>query len=125
MTAFTVLLLISSALAALALSFYQYLFKAKKKSRLFFFLALLRFVTLFSIFVLLINPIITRKTFETVKTPLPILIDNSLSIKELGQDGIVKALTDKFSGSTALKNKYDLQLYTFAEGFETGKTPNF
>jgi hypothetical protein len=125
MTAFTVLLLISSALAALALSFYQYLFKAKKKSRLFFFLALLRFITLFSIFVLLINPIITRKTFETVKTPLPILIDNSLSIKELGQDGIAKALADKFSARTALKSKYDLQLYTFAEGFETGKTPDF
>ena len=125
MTAFTVLLLILSALAALVLSFYQYLFKAKKKSRLFFFLALLRFITLFSIFVLLINPIITRKIFETVKTPLPILIDNSLSIKELGQDGIAKALADKFSGSSVLKNKYDLQLYTFAKSFETGKAPDF
>lgn len=125
MTAFTVLLLILSAFAALALSFYQYLFKAKKKGRLFFFLAFLRFVTLFSIFVLLINPIITRKDLETVKTPLPILLDNSISINELGQDGIAKSLADKLANNSALKNKYDVQLYTFADGFETGKTPDF
>jgi len=125
MTAFTVLLLILSAFAALALSFYQYLFKAKKKGRLFFFLAFLRFATLFSVFVLLINPIITRKDLETVKTPLPILVDNSISIKELGQDGIAKSLADKLANNSALKNKYDVQLYTFADGFETGKTPDF
>lgn len=125
MTAFTVLLLILSAFAALALSFYQYLFKAKKKGRLFFFLAFLRFITLFSIFVLLINPIITRKYLETVKTPLPILVDNSISIKELGQDGIAKSLAYKLANNSALKNKYDVQLYTFADGFETGKTPDF
>ena len=125
MTASTVLLLILFAFAALALSFYQYLFKAKKKGRLFFFLAFLRFVTLFSIFVLLINPIITRKDLEVVKTPLPILVDNSLSIKELGQEGIAKALASKLSNSSALKNKYNVQLYTFADGFEAGRKPDF
>lgn len=125
MTTSTVLLLVLSALVAFALSFYQYLFKAKKKSTIFFFLAFLRFITLFSVFLLLINPVITRKELETIKTPLPVLLDNSLSIKELGQDSIAKLLADKISGNSALKNKYDVQLYTFDNDFITGKIPDF
>jgi hypothetical protein len=124
MTTSTVLLLIASALVAFGLSFYQYLFKAKR-SRVLFFLASLRFITLLAIFVLLINPVITRRSFETVKTPLPVLLDNSSSIASLGQDSLAKLLAEKFSGNTALKDKYDVQLYTFDEGFETGRQPDF
>ncbi len=125
MTASTVLLLLLSAFAAFAMSFYQYLFRAKTKGKIYFVLAFLRFVTLFSIFLLLINPIITRKDFETIKTPLPILVDNSLSIKELGQVPKAKELADKIAGNLGLKDKYDVQLYTFAETFELGKEPDF
>jgi hypothetical protein len=125
MTAPTVLLLIASAIAALGLSFYQYLFKAKSKGKMFLLLAFLRFITWFAIFVLLINPIITRKDLETVKTPLPILVDNSLSINELGQEGVVKELLEKLANNKALKDKYDVQQYNFADGFESGKAPDF
>lgn len=125
MTASTVLWLLLSVLAAFALSFYQYLFKAKKRSRLHIFLALLRFITLFSVFVLLINPVITHKDLETVKTPLPILLDNSQSIKELGQDSLAKQLSERLISNSALKDKFDVQLYAFDESFESGKTPDF
>ncbi|WP_294818318.1 hypothetical protein [uncultured Flavobacterium sp.] len=125
MTASTVLWLLLSALAAFALSFYQYLFKAKKRSRLHIFLALLRFITLFSVFVLLVNPVITRKDLETVKTPLPILLDNSQSIKELGQDSLAKHLAEKLESDSSLKDKFDIQLYTFDESFETGRVADF
>lgn len=125
MTTSTVLLLILSAIVAFALAFYQYLFKAKKGSRLLYFLAFLRFITFFSIFLLLINPVITRKQLETVKTPLPVLVDNSQSIAELEQDSIAKLLTQQLAGSSALKDKYDLQVYTFDEAFESGKQPDF
>ncbi|OYQ37234.1 hypothetical protein CHU92_08565 [Flavobacterium cyanobacteriorum] len=125
MTTSTVLLLILSALVAFGLSFYQYLFKAGKKSRLFFLLAFLRFATLFSIFLLLINPVISRKVFETSKTPLPVLIDNSSSIAVLGQDSVAKILASRIGESSKLKNKFDVQLYTFDEGFESSSNPNF
>lgn len=125
MTASTVLLLLLSAIAALALSFYQYLFKAKKKSKVFFFLAFLRFVSLFSIFVLLINPIVSKKDLEVVKTPLPVLLDNSLSVKELGQEATAKAIYDKILASKTLREKYDVQPFTFGESFEAGKQPDF
>jgi len=125
MTASTVLLLVVSALAALGLSFYQYLFKAKKRSRTLFFLAFLRFVTIFAALVLLINPVITRKDLQTAKTPLPILLDNSLSIKELGQDSLAKIIAEKLTENKVLKDKYDVQLYTFADDFEAGNAPDF
>lgn len=125
MTASTILLLVLSAFAALGLSFYQYLFKAKKKGRLFFFLAFLRFVIFFSIFLLLINPVITTRDLETVKTPLPVLVDNSQSIKELGQDSVAEILAEKISKNSALRDKYDVQLYSFADGFENADSLNF
>ncbi|WP_417357013.1 hypothetical protein [Flavobacterium sp.] len=125
MTTSTVLLIIVSALVAFALSFYQYLFKAKKKSPVFFFLAFLRFITLMAVFLLLINPVVTKQDYETVKTPLPILLDNSQSIKELGQDSIAKLLSQKITSNKALNEKYDVQLYIFDEGFEVGKEPDF
>ena len=125
MTASTILLLVLSAFAAFGLSFYQYLFKAKKKGRLFFFLAFIRFVTLFSIFLLLINPVITTKELETVKTPLPVLVDNSQSVKEMGQDSIAKIIAAKLESNKELKDKYDVQLYSFADGFERADSLNF
>lgn len=125
MTGSTILLLVLSALAAFGLSFYQYLFKAKKKGRLFFFLAFLRFITLFSIFLLLINPVITTKDLETVKTPLPIIADNSQSIKELGADNEARLLVEKLTKSKALNDKYDVQLYNFAESFENARPLDF
>ena len=88
-------------------------------------MAFLRFCTYFAIFLLLINPIITRKNYETVKTPLPILVDNSLSIQALGQDTLATQLYEQLMDNKQLKEKYDVQLFSFDEGFESGKTPDF
>src|ERR1700712_569473 len=79
----TILLLLVSILIAAGLSFYQYLYKVRIKSNVNLFLAFLRFFSIFGLLLLLINPIISRKTVETVKTPLPIVIDNSASITDL------------------------------------------
>jgi hypothetical protein len=125
MTTSTVLLLIVAAFVALALSFFQYFFKARKKGRLQFFLAFLRFCTWFSLFVLLINPVITRTVFETVKAPLPVLIDNSQSIHELGQDSIAKQLYTKITKNGPLNEKFDVQPFIFDEDFAPGKEPDF
>ncbi|RDI14392.1 hypothetical protein [Flavobacterium sp. AG291] len=125
MTASTILLLVLSAFAAIGLSFYQYIFKAKKPGRLHYFLAFLRFIAFFLVFLLLINPFITTKDLETVKTPLPILVDNSQSIKELGADSIAKLISEKLAHNKSLKDKYDVQLYSFADGFENADSLNF
>lgn len=125
MTTSTILLLLLSVLIAAGLSFYHYLYKANYKSKLHLFLAFLRFVSLFSIFVLLINPIISRKTFETTKTPLPIVVDNSQSIKELNQDNTAKELSEKLARNSKLNDKYEVQLYRFDSDFQSGNELDF
>jgi hypothetical protein len=103
------------------LSFYQYFYKNKNYNKVNILLALLRFISIFSILLLLINPIISRKTYETSKTPLPIVVDNSQSISELKQEKISKELSQKLSESSQLKDKYDVQLFSFDEDFYSNK----
>ncbi|QZL01140.1 hypothetical protein K5L04_03360 [Flavobacterium psychrophilum] len=117
----TILLIILSLVTAGGLSFYQYFYKNKNYNKVNFLLALLRFISIFSIILLLINPVISRKTYETSKTPLPIIVDNSQSISELKQEKISKELSQKLLENTQLNDKYDVQLFTFDNDFYTNK----
>ena len=119
MTTSTILLLILSVIIAAGLSFYQYLYKVKNQSKLYWFLAFLRFISLFSIFLLLINPIISRKITEIKKTPLPIVIDNSKSIFELKATKEASELYQKISENKAIAEKYDVQLFSFDDEFQS------
>ena len=119
MTTSTILLLILSVIIAAGLSFYQYLYKVKNQSKLNWFLAFLRFISLFSIFLLLINPIISRKITEIKKTPLPIVVDNSKSISELKATKEASELYLKIAENKAISEKYDVQLFSFAEEFQS------
>jgi hypothetical protein len=56
--------------------------KPKQQIKAEFVLALLRFLSLFGIILLLINPIITRNT-QIIKPSLAIVVDNSSSITAL------------------------------------------
>ena len=125
MTTTTILLLLVSLLIAAGLSFYNYFYKVANKSKVTFLLAFLRFFSIFGLLVLLINPIISRKSSEVVKTPLPIVIDNSSSITDLKANEIALDLFKKLSENAALKEKYDLQIYQFDEDFEPADTIDF
>ena len=119
MTTSTILLLLLSVIIAAGLSFYQYLYKVKNQSKLYWFLAFLRFVSLFSIFLLLINPIISRKINEIKKTPLPIVVDNSKSIYELKATNEASELYQKIADNKAIAKKYDVQLFSFDDEFKS------
>ena len=118
MTTSTILLLILSVIFAAALSFYQYIYKVKNQSKLYWFLAFLRFTALFSIFLLLINTIISRKIIEIKKTPLPVVVDNSKSIAELKATKDASELYQKIIENKALNDKYDVQLFSFDNEFK-------
>ena len=119
MTTSTILLLLLSVIIAAGLSFYQYSYKVKNQSKLYWFLAFLRFISLFSIFLLLINPIISRKITEIKKTPLPIVVDNSKSISELKATKEASELYLKITENKAITEKYDVQLFSFSEEFQS------
>ncbi|MCA1966735.1 MAG: hypothetical protein LDL23_08805 [Flavobacterium sp.] len=119
MTTSTILLLLLSVIIAAGLSFYQYLYKVKNQSKLYWFLAFLRFISLFSIFLLLINPIISRKITEIKKTPLPLVVDNSKSISELKATKEASELYLKIAENKAITEKYDVQLFSFDDEFKS------
>ncbi|WP_284652171.1 hypothetical protein [Flavobacterium terrisoli] len=117
MTTNTVFLILLSLGIAFAVSFYQYLYRVKSRSKVTLLLAFLRFFSVFGLLLLLINPIITRKSIETVKTPLPIVIDNSASMADLKSDAPALELFDKLKGNSALNDKYEVQTYQFDQDF--------
>lgn len=121
----TILLLLVSILIAAGLSFYHYLYKVKSKSNTTLLLAFLRFFSIFGLLLLLINPIISRKSVETIKTPLPIIIDNSASITDLKADKSAKEVFQKLSENKDLADKFDIQTYQFDTDFLPSDTIDF
>ena len=125
MTTNTVLLIFLSLLIAGAYSYYYYYYKAKIKLKIHLVLAFLRFVTVFSVLLLLINPIISNKTLEIVKTPLVIAVDNSSSISNLKATKTTTDLFEKLTSNADLKEKFDIQTYRFDSDFESSDNFDF
>jgi len=125
MTTNTFLLVFLSLILASVLSYYQYFYKAKNKPKVTLFLALLRFISIFGSLLLLINPIISRKILETIKTPLPIVVDNSSSIVDLKANAVAVELYKKLSENKDLQDKFNVQTYSFDTDFESATTFNF
>ena len=117
-TSTTLLLLLSIVLAG-GLSYFQYYYKAKNKSKLHLFLALLRFLVYFGILLLLINPKITSHTYEIQKTPLALVMDNSASINYLKADETARQVYQQLSTNKALQDKFEIQTYRFDSEFQT------
>ncbi len=107
------------------LSYFQYFYKAKSKSNMTKLLAFLRFLSVFGLLLLLINPIVSRSSFETIKTPLPIVVDNSSSIVDLKANEIAKEVYTKLSSNSKLKDKFDIQSYSFDSEFQPSETFDF
>ncbi len=125
MTTSTILLILLALVIAAGLSFYQYFYKNTNVSKLTWLLAGLRFIAVFGILLLLINPILRSKTFETIKTPLPIIVDNSSSIVDLKANATALELHEKLSSNKALKDKFEVQSYRFDSEFETATDFDF
>ena len=131
MTLNSALLVVLSFLVAGGLSFFQYYYKAKNKSKLIVFLAFLRFASIFGILVLLINPVVTSETLEIVKPPLAVVVDNSSSIVALKAKEKTLEFYKALISNTDLQEKFDVQSYQFDSDFQpsnqfdfTGKQTN-
>ncbi|HEU0125322.1 MAG TPA: hypothetical protein VFQ56_03370, partial [Flavobacterium sp.] len=125
MTSNTILLLLLSLVIAGGLSYFQYFFKAKSKSNVIILLAFLRFLAIFGLLVLLINPIISKNSLEVTKTPLAVVVDNSSSITALKSDKKVVELYQKLVSNPALKEKFEIQSYQFDNDFKTSDQFDF
>lgn len=125
MTTATVLLILVSIVIACGLSFFQYLYKANNKSNLYLLLVFLRFLIIFGVFILLINPIISRKNLEISKPPLPVVVDNSSSIVALNAKDKTLELYKKIISNKAIQDKYEVQSFQFDNEFQASEKFNF
>lgn len=117
MTPNTVILLILSGFAAIALAYFQYFFKAKSKSKANLLLAFLRSVAIFCILALLINPSIVKKSYQVEKPSLIVAVDNSSSINLLSSKAESEQVLQKILENTDLADKFDIKQYQFDKDF--------
>ena len=109
----TVLLIILAAVVAMLIVLFQYFYKSKTKGRHRLLLSFLRFIALFSVFLLLVNPKFTKKNISLEKVNLLVLTDNSSSIENIGAVGQVDSILQKLITSNELSDKFNLEEYHF------------
>ncbi|MDJ0646806.1 MAG: VWA domain-containing protein [Flavobacteriaceae bacterium] len=109
------LLILLAALIALVIAVFQYLYKQKDRSNIHIGLAFLRFLSVFLLLLLLINPTIESQKLELIKPKLALAVDNSSSIKVLENDRQVNAIVQKLSDDPELKEKFAIELFSFDE----------
>lgn len=125
MSKITILLLFISVIIAGGLTYFQYYKKAKNKLSLNLFLAFLRFFTYLIIFILLINPIINRKSYEVKKISLPVFVDNSSSINEFDGNQKVNQIIQKIKNNDNLNEKFNIQYFSFDKEVKLLDSLNF
>ncbi|HET8803144.1 MAG TPA: VWA domain-containing protein, partial [Aequorivita sp.] len=125
MTTETILYIILAGVLSIALAVFMYGYKSKQTGALRWVFGALRFITLFSILLLLINPKFKSETYTIEKPKLPILVDNSASVGELGQKENVSALLQKLKGNSDLNDKFDVSYYSFGNDFRESDSLTF
>lgn len=105
--------IVLAAAIAVALAFFMYGFRSKLSTQKKWFFGILRFFTLFILFLLFINPTIENTTYETVKPKLYVAVDNSSSIQFLEKNTAVNTLVQSLQNDEALNNKFDIRYYRF------------
>lgn len=122
----TVLVLgLLSALIALAMVWFQYELTDKNKRRANLWFALLRFLTLFALLMLIVNPQLVQEKTYIEKPSLILAVDNSASIAYLEQEKEVQNFVSTLQKNKALQDKFELQTYTFGQDFKRGNSFTF
>jgi len=110
-----ILFVILAGILALSIALFQYIYKSKNRSRTIMLLAFLRFVTIFSVLLLLINPKFDKVTFYNEKPNLVVVLDNSESISYLGHNAQAKRIIESLQSNDSLSQRFKLEFYTFGK----------
>ena len=121
----TLLYIILSGIVAILLALFQYKHKEKSMSKLNMLFSFLRFLSIFSVLLLLINPKFEQLSFFIEKPSLVVAIDNSSSIRHLNQDTQTINLVERLSHDKNLNDKFNIDLYTFGESFKATDSITF
>ncbi|WP_375238695.1 VWA domain-containing protein [Aurantibacter sp.] len=111
--------IILAGIASLLVALFLYKYKSKsalKKNALF---AFLRFLSVFLILILLINPKITNTSYYNEKPNLVVVTDNSNSIKQLKEEENVKVFLNSIEKNKELSERFNILNYTFSDELGT------
>jgi hypothetical protein len=112
MTVETIIYILISGILALSLALFQYLYKSKKSKPNIYF-AILRFITIFSVLLLLVNPKFEQRSVYVEKPNLVVAIDNSNSIVHLNQENNAQDFINKIKENNLINDKFNIDYYTF------------
>ncbi|WP_034058969.1 vWA domain-containing protein [Lacinutrix jangbogonensis] len=121
----TLLLIILAGIVALLLALFQYKYKSKGASKKNSVFALLRFLSIFGMLLLLINPKFEQINVYNEKPNLVIAIDNSNSIKYLNQEENVTKIVQRISSNETLRNKFNIDVFSFGNTLNTSDSLSF
>lgn len=124
MTNLTIIYIVISGVIALLLALFQYVYKSKR-TRTNSILAGLRFVTIFCVLLLLVNPKLDSETFYNEKPNLVIAIDDSNSIDFLNQTDSVRSIVQSLKNNTDLNKKFTIDFYQFSDDISQNDSLEF
>lgn len=108
-----VLLIVLALLLALAMAGFQYYHKSKNTPLQRVLFGILRFLSFFALFLLLINPKIRKIDYYSEKPLLLLAIDNSASVAHFGKTQQVKNFAAQFTEDPQLAKRFKVETFTF------------
>lgn len=111
----TLLYIILAVLISVAIAFFQYFFKVKRKPKIHVLLFILKALSLFFLGLLLINPKIKNRKIQNIKPVVSVLVDNSLSTKHFKEQQKVASFISKIRQNETLNEKFDIDFFTFGK----------
>ncbi len=125
MSSETLIYIILAGIIALGLALFQYFSKKRRLSKLNMLFAFLRFLTIFSVLLLIINPSFDQIKVSVEKPNLVVAIDNSSSIKHLKQDVSALRFIENIRNNKDIQNKFNINYYTFGENLNASDSITF
>ncbi|QRM90194.1 VWA domain-containing protein [Lacinutrix sp. WUR7] len=125
MTTQTIFYIILAGIIALSLALFQYSLKKKNRTSKSVLFAFLRFISIFSLLLLLINPKFEKISYYTEKPNLVVAVDNSSSVTHLNQKENVLQLVASIKNNKELSEKFNLDFFTFGNYIETSDSLTF
>jgi hypothetical protein len=120
----TILYIFGSGILALFIALFQYIYKSKRTA-LHWSLAGVRFISIFSLVLLVINPKFEKKESKTIKPTLAVVVDNSQSIKYLKKDSIASKTVQTLLDNADIASKFDLKVFSFGKQLHQNSTLTF
>ncbi len=113
----TITLVFIALIISFLIAYYLYYYKVKNTRRISLLLCAIRTTVFFMLFLLLINPRMSKVDRINEKPKLSVLVDNSSSILFFKKDLLVDSLLSNFKSNKRLNKKFDITYFSFGNQF--------